>query len=70
MTKTEELTDPNSCFNKAKPEEQMFVLLGRDKATANTVRYWVNERIVLGLNKPDDPQITGALEFAARLEAL
>lgn len=68
MTKTQELADPNSCFNKAREDEEMFVLLARDKATPNTVRYWVNERITLGLNKPDDPKIVSALAFAARLE--
>lgn len=37
MTKTEELNDPNSCFNKARPDELMFVILARDVAAPKAI---------------------------------
>lgn len=61
MRKTEEVENPNSCLNKAQDDEPLFVLLGRDKAATATIRFWVTERIKLGLNKPGDPQILEAL---------
>lgn len=63
MIKHEELKDPNSCLNRALPAEMIFVLLARDVAAVPTVRFWISERIRLGKNKPDDPQIVEAQEW-------
>ena len=68
MRKCDELTDPNSCFNKARPGERLFVLLCRDQASPGTIRYWVGERIEMGLNRPEDAQIREALECARKME--
>lgn len=68
MIKRDELNDPRSCLNKAKPDEWLFVLLGRDWAAGDTVRYWVSRRLELGLNHADDPQIIEALEAARRMD--
>jgi hypothetical protein len=65
MLKRDEIADPNSCLNKAKDDEQLFVLLGRDQAATVAVRAWVNERIRIGKNKKTDPQILEALEWIA-----
>jgi len=46
----------------------LFVLLGRDKAAPFAIRAWVAERIRLGKNKPDDPQIAEALQCAGIME--
>lgn len=52
MRKRDELTDPNSCINRAREDEWTFVLLGRDKAAPVAVRAWVEERIRLGKEHP------------------
>jgi hypothetical protein len=66
MIKRQELIDPGSCLNKARDDERIFVLLARDAAAPVAIRAWVKERIALGKNKPDDPQIVEA-ELCARL---
>lgn len=68
MRKQEELTNPESCMSRAKDNEMTFVLLGRDMAAPDTIRYWVSKRIELGKNKADDPQIVEALECAKQME--
>lgn len=68
MIKSEELTNPDSCMSHAKDDEFTFVLLGRDIATPATIRFWVEERIRLGKNKRNDPQIQSALRDADKLQ--
>lgn len=69
MRKLDELADPNSCLNRAGPSEWTFVLLGRDVAVPATIRFWCEERIRLGRNKPDDPQIVEARACADAMDA-
>lgn len=69
MRKRDELTDPNSCMSRAQDNEWTFVLLGRDVAAPETIRFWCYERIKLGRNKADDSQITEALAAADAIEA-
>lgn len=64
MKKSQELSDPNSCLNKAGDDELLFVLLARDEAAAATVEYWIDKRISLGKNEWDDPKITEARQWA------
>lgn len=68
MLKRDELINPNSCLNKAREDEQVFVLLGRDAAAPFAIRAWVAKRIELGLNKADDPQILSAEHLAKILD--
>lgn len=68
MKKRDELNDPASCLNRARDDELVFTLLGRDRAAADTVRFWVQERIRLGLNAPGCIQLTSALEWADAVE--
>jgi hypothetical protein len=68
MRKSEELSNPKSCLNKAKDDELLFVLLARDKAAPYVVRMWTNERVRLGLNAGDDAQIREAQEWAMKVE--
>lgn len=64
MIKVEEINNPNSCLNKAKDGEMLFVLLARDPAFASTVRFWIQERIRLGLNAEQDVKIQEAANCA------
>lgn len=68
MRKREELSNPNSCMSKAKNGEMTFVLLGRDSAAPEAIRAWVRERIRLGKNVENDPQITEAIQCAETME--
>lgn len=63
MRKIDELANPNSCLNKARDDELLFVLLARDPAAPATVRAWIDERIRRGLNEPSDPKIVSAEEW-------
>ena len=64
MKKKDELERSDSCLGKAKFNEMLFVLLARDEAAPATIEAWVRERIRLGKNTENDPQITEALECA------
>lgn len=68
MLKSKELSEPSSCLNKARPDELIFVLLARDAAASSTVRHWVAERLRLGKNKAEDPQMIEALAWADRVQ--
>jgi hypothetical protein len=68
MKKQDELTNPDSCMNKAREGEMTFVLLGRDIAAPVVIREWVAWRIKLGKNKHGDPQITEALDCADAMD--
>lgn len=65
MTKTQELNNPLSCINRARPNEMVFVLLARDLAAAQTIIFWCAERVRVGKNNPDDPEILEALSVAS-----
>ena len=69
MRKRDELTNPASCMSRAQPDEMTFVLLGRDPAAPASIRAWVERRIRLGTNAPDDDQVRDALECARTMEA-
>lgn len=62
MLKSRELIEPNSCLNRAKMDETIFVLLARDPAAPVAILAWLNERIRLGCETPDSPKIKDAYE--------
>lgn len=68
MRKCDELVSDKSCLNKAKDDEMLFVLLGRDPAAPATIRAWVAERIRLGRNVEGSQQTTEALACATTME--
>jgi hypothetical protein len=68
MRKRDELADPRSCLNRAGPDEWLFVLLGRDPAAPAAVRAWIEARVRLGKNRPDDLQIIEARMWAESVE--
>ena len=69
MKKFNELANPESCLNKAKDSEMLFVLLERDPAAPSAIRAWIRERIRIGKNKPNDPKILEAEACAKYMEA-
>jgi hypothetical protein len=69
MRKRDELTDPNSCLSRARADELLFVLLGRDRAAPVAVRAWIEERIRSGKNARADAQIVEAEAWIAAVLA-
>ncbi len=68
MRKLEEMKVATSCWNKARGETRMFILLDWDRTTPSVIRFWAQERIRLGLNKAGDDQIVEALKLADEIE--
>ena len=68
MMKRDETEYSESCLNRARDDEYIFVLLARDPAAPVALRAWVAERIRLGKNVPEDAQIVEALDCARRME--
>ena len=69
MIKSDELSNPNSCMNRARDDEMTFVLLARDEAAPSVIHFWAAERVRLGKNKPYDSQIQEALACAVKMES-
>jgi len=69
MKKFNEREVPNSCWNKAKDDEMLFVLLERDPAAPYAIRAWIERRIELGMNHANDEQILNAKACARFMEA-
>ncbi len=68
MLKRDEMEYSESCLNKARDDERLFVLLARDPAAPAAIRAWVKERIRLGKNALHDEQVVEALDCAAHME--
>lgn len=68
MLKANERTYPNSCWNKAKDDEIVFVLIDRDPEMADTIRDWARRRVEHGHNKATDDKIRHALVLADVIE--
>lgn len=60
------------CLDKREPDEPVFVLLGRDRASSATIKIWATlwlQEISLGLRPESDrAQITEALKIATDME--
>jgi hypothetical protein len=68
MTKIENIRDPNSCWNKARASQHIFVLHDEDPCMADTIRVWASMRIVNGINKLEDDKIQSALREADEID--
>lgn len=68
MKKCDEINRLDSCFNKAKFTELLFIMLERDKAAPAGIRKWIEERIRLGLNSVGDKQLLEAEALAKSIE--
>lgn len=62
-------SNPSSfdCYANAKPDEPMFVLLGRDPVASLVVKFWAKMRIATHLNVEQDIQIEDALKVAGHM---
>lgn len=69
MIKSEELSKPDSCLNRAADDEMIFVLLGRDPAAPVAIQAWILERMRIGKNKQHDGQLEEAFRCAKAMEA-
>lgn len=67
-TKLQAIGAVNSCWNRAKFDEQVFVLLGRDESAQIAIHAWIKDRIRRGKNSLDDPQIAEALDCIRQIE--
>lgn len=61
MKKKDEIEDKNSCFNKAKENEMVFVLREKDEQFADSIRLWAFLRYIRGDNFLHDKKIISAL---------
>lgn len=68
MTRSENMADKNSCLNRAREDEQIFVLLGRDKSAPAAVLAWCKHRIESGKSLPESKEIVEALLWIERLK--
>jgi hypothetical protein len=68
MRKKDELANPNSCLNRAKDNEWLFVLKASDICSPGAVRDWVKRRLKKKRNQPGDAQIIEALQCAQSME--
>ncbi len=68
MLKRDELEIATSCFNKARDNELIFVLLGRDVAAPAAIAEWIKTRILLKKNVVGDRQLSEAAEWITRAE--
>lgn len=50
-TRAEELRNPNSCFNKARDDEPLFVLRAQDETTIHVINIWIAIGEALGISK-------------------
>lgn len=55
-----------SCYEKAGPDEPLFVLRANDKLAAATVRFWAAQATKFGVSLP---KINEALEVAGQMES-
>ena len=60
MTKRENIDNPDSCWNKAKDDDIVFILKDTDETMAATIRFWMGERLRMGLNILTDSKIIQA----------
>jgi DNA-directed RNA polymerase subunit RPC12/RpoP len=67
VRKIDEVEIPTSCFNKAAPEEPIFVVRAKDPEAPDTVRTWANNAQTRGTHEPE--KIAEAFALADRMEA-
>lgn len=68
MKKKDEINDPNSCLSKAGDDEIIFVLRAKDPVAPDTIRMWLNLRVIRGHNEASDKKIHDARSLAEQME--
>lgn len=72
MTKQQAIDDPNSVWNRTRPDEPVFVLVGRDTLAWSTVLLWADAyRKSKGIaeGEPLDEKGASALEVSDAMRA-
>lgn len=64
MIKSEELSNPNSCLNRAADDEMIFVLRAKDICAPYAILFWILSRVSCGKNEEGDEQIKDAQKIA------
>lgn len=65
MIKHEEISNPDSCLNRAAEDEPVFVLKATDICAPYAILFWILSRITAGRNLEDDEQLKQAQALAA-----
>ena len=68
MIKGAEEAHPDSCWNRARKDQMVFVLIEGDPAAAKAIREWCAERVQLGKNQWGDVKIREAQAIAGAME--
>ena len=68
MKKIDEINHPDSCFNKAKDDEMIFVLRSTDPSAPIAIMAWITDRIRIGKNKFSNQKIQDAFNCAEVME--
>ena len=63
----EEMKNPNSCLNKAKTDEPLFVIRAKDELGSLIVRCWAQEAKERSLHEPE--KVNEAFALADKMDA-
>lgn len=66
MIKTDEISNEESCLNKAADDEPVFVLRAQDRLAPRVIRYWASRATVAGVPAG---KVNEAYALAAQMEA-
>lgn len=65
--KRDEISNPDSCLNRAFRDEPIFVLRAKDKLAAKLVRDWAAKAVIEGHH--EDAKIKAAWRYADAMDA-
>lgn len=70
MTKAELINNPESCLNRAKDDEPVFLLRAQDMLAIQTVRDWANKltQVQLSLHQTASSKVNEAFEVANQMQ--
>lgn len=68
MIKDDEINNENSCLNKARGYEGIFVLRAKDPAAPAAILAWIKARIQLDLNQAGDAKLIEAENCALLMD--
>ena len=71
MVKSEEvaaLGRGEGCLGRSQDDEPVFVLVARDKFSADTIRWWAKQVVLKGQRSQVDPKILEALALADQMD--
>lgn len=69
MIRSKEIADVNSCLNRSREDEPLFILCGRDESAPAAIEAWIKGRLATGKNQPMDEQILEAHDAVKAMRA-